>query len=290
MTTQNTIIIYGPGCARCEELELRTRQAVNALSGQYTIRHERDAAAMAAAGILSTPALELNGKLLFSGKVPALRELQQLLGDDTGTAHAAQEASDCDCSCSCRTEALACSCGGKCNADAGETRRKKAEAPACSCGGKCNRSSKGGTGKRLLQAAVIAVLAVGAIKYINRINSESAAPAATASAASEEVRAVYYTFGKRCPTCIRMETWAKEAVEANFSQELQNGTLRFETQDADAATAQQHGLTTKSLLLHRSGVHPQTLNLTRIWELSHDEASFKSYVAQELRNFLNSHE
>ncbi len=267
MTTQNTIIIYGPGCARCEELEQRTRQAVNALSGQYTIRHERDAAAMAAAGILSTPALELNGKLLFSGKVPALRELQQLLDDDTGTAHAAQEASDCGCSCSCRTEA-----------------------PACSCGGKCNRPSEGGTGKRLLLAAVIAVLAVGAIKYINRINSESAAPAATASAASEEVRAVYYTFGKRCPTCIRMETWAREAVETNFSHELRNGTLRFETQDADAATAQQHGLTTKSLLLHRSGVHPQTLNLTRIWELSHDEASFKSYVAQELRNFLNSHE
>ena len=247
-TQQNTIVIYGPGCTRCEELELRTRQAVNALQGQYTIRHERDAAAMAAAGILSTPALELNGSVLFSGKVPPMHELQRLLAEAAESASAAAE-------------------------------------PACGCCCKC--TSKGKGGKRFMLWAAVAVLAIGGIKYINH-SQRAETPAAPAAA--EGVRAVYYTFGKRCSTCLRMETWAREAVEQNFAHELAQGLLRFETQEADADTARQYGLATKSLLLHRAGAAPRTVNLTRIWELSRDEAAFKDYVTGEIRTFLNAHE
>lgn len=155
MTTQNHIItIYGPGCARCEELELRTRQAVNALSGQYTVRHERDAAAMAAAGVLSTPALELDGIVLFSGKVPPLRELQQLLAHAGGTTPAATEA---PAGCACQTSA-----------------------PTCCCCCKGTDTAPRNRGKRLLLWAVIAVLVIGGIKYMNRHlkDEEPAAPAA----------------------------------------------------------------------------------------------------------------
>ena len=252
-TQQNTITIYGPGCARCEELELRARQAVNALSGQYTIRHERDAAAMAAAGILSTPALELNGIVLVSGRVPSLQELQRLLAEAAGKP----------AGCTCQTTE-----------------------PACGCSCKC--AAKGAGGKRFMLWAAAAVLAIGGIKYIN--HSQRAEVPAAATAAAADVRAVYYTFGKRCTTCLRMETWAREAVEQNFAQELGQGVLRFETQEADADTVRQHGLTTKSLLLHRSGAAPRTVNLTRIWELSRDETAFKDYVAGEIRAVLNAHE
>ncbi len=251
-TQQNTIVIYGPGCTLCEELELRTRQAVNALQGQYTIRHERDAAAMAAAGILSTPALELNGIVLVSGRVPSLQELQRLLAEAAGKP--------AGCTCKTTEPALGCS---------------------------CKRAAKGAGGKRFMLWAAAAVLAIGGIKYINH-SQRTEVPSATAAAA--DVRAVYYTFGKRCTTCLRMETWAREAVEQNFAQELGQGVLRFETQEADADTVRQHGLTTKSLLLHRSGAAPRTVNLTRIWELSRDEAAFKDYVAGEIRAFLNAHE
>lgn len=158
MATQNhTITIYGPGCTRCEELELRTRQAVNALSGQYTVRHERDAAAIAAAGILSTPALELDGTVLFSGKVPNLRELQQLLAESAGTATAAAETPT---GCACQTSE-----------------------PTCCCCCKGTDTAPRNRGKRLLLWAVIAVLVIGGIKYMNRYLK---AEAPTAPAAAEE--------------------------------------------------------------------------------------------------------
>lgn len=253
MKTQNHIItIYGPGCSRCEELELRTRQAVNALSGQYDIRHERDAAAMAAAGILSTPALSLDGKVLLSGKVPNLREVQALLSED-GPAPAVPPS------------------GG-----------------GCSCGGTCACGKRSSFGNKLLVGAVVGLIAVGGIKYLN--HQQRVQEAAFAPAAEQGTRAVYYTFGPRCVTCVRMETWAREAIETRFARELADGTLRFETQAADAAAVQQYGLTTKSLMLHRGGEHPQHVNLSRIWELSGDEAAFKDYVEAEIKKILTAHE
>ncbi len=274
MTTHN-IIIYGPGCARCEELELRTRQAVNALSGQYTVRHEHDAAAMAAAGVLATPALALDGKLLISGKVPNLRELQELL---LHAVPAAQPAA---------AERPACCCGGTCGTPLGAEQKPE---PACGCGGTCG-APRGGVGKKVLLWAVVALVAVGGIKYINRQQRMAAeSPAVTAPAAEPGLRAVYYTFGPRCVTCVRMETWARETIETRFARELADGTLGFETQEADAAAVQEYGLTTKSLMLHRGGEHPSHVNLTRIWELSRDEAAFKDYVEAEIKKFLDAHE
>lgn len=271
MTTQNHIItIYGPGCARCEELELRTRQAVNALSGQYTVRHERDAAAIAAAGVLTTPALELDGKLLCSGKVPNLRELQELLLRAVPAAQPAEADSPAPCCC----------CGGG----------KKKPEPACGCGGTCG-APRGGVGKKVLLWAVVALVAVGGIKYINRQQRMAAeSPAVTAPAAEPWLRAVYYTFGPRCVTCVRMETWARETIETRFARELADGTLGFETQEADAAAVQEYGLTTKSLMLHRGGEHPSHVNLIRVWELSRDEAAFKDYVEAEIKKILAAHE
>lgn len=254
MKIQNHIItIYGPGCARCEELELRTRQAVNALSGQYTVRHEHDAAAIAAAGVLSTPALELDGKLLLSGKVPNLRELQALLSTEVPASSDSPSEG-------------ACSCG-------------------CACG--CRKRSN--FGKKLLVGAVVTLVAIGVIKYLNHQQREQEA-AVPAHAAEQGVRAVYYTFGPRCVTCVRMETWAREVIQERFARELADGTLRFETQEADAAAVQQYGLTTKSLMLHCGGEHPRYVNLSRIWELSRDEAAFKDYVEAEIKKILAEHE
>lgn len=141
---EHIVIIYGPGCARCEELELRTRQAVNSLSGRYDVRHERDAAAIAAAGVLATPALALDGKLLLSGKVPNLRELQQLLADGTPDARPAAPAEDAPC--------------------------------CCCCGGKgCCDTPRGGS-KKWLWWVILVVLVLGAVKYVNHRHRAETAP------------------------------------------------------------------------------------------------------------------
>lgn len=163
----HTIIIYGPGCARCEELELRTRQAVNALSGQYDVRHERDAAAMAAAGILATPALEMDGTLLFSGKVPSLRELQQLLAAASDGSPVSRETAPC----ACQSSASACGCGCK--------EHSSASAPTCCCGGGKSDHSGSRLAKKLLLWAAVVLTAVGVIKYVNHRQKLTAEPPRT---------------------------------------------------------------------------------------------------------------
>ena len=104
---QHHITIYGPGCPRCDELARMTEQATNSLPGAWEIRKEKDPERMAAAGVLSTPGLELDGKLLLTGKVPTLPELQRLLAEGADCRPASAEPST-PCACSCGG---GCACG-----------------------------------------------------------------------------------------------------------------------------------------------------------------------------------
>jgi small redox-active disulfide protein 2 len=73
------IEVFGSGCAKCETLLKHTRHAVEQLGGEHQVVKVADYAVMAQRGILSTPALALDGKLVFQGKVPSTAELLELL-------------------------------------------------------------------------------------------------------------------------------------------------------------------------------------------------------------------
>jgi small redox-active disulfide protein 2 len=74
------IRIFGPGCARCHELEARTREALGVLGRQADLAKVEDIMAIAAAGALRTPAMQINGRFVIQGRVPGVRELESLLG------------------------------------------------------------------------------------------------------------------------------------------------------------------------------------------------------------------
>lgn len=83
-TTENEqnekgIKILGSGCAKCVELENRTRAAISELQLDYEIEHVTDFAQIARYGVMSTPALVLNGKVLSYGKVLSVDEIKVLL-------------------------------------------------------------------------------------------------------------------------------------------------------------------------------------------------------------------
>lgn len=82
-THQNEIgiKILGSGCAKCIELENRTRAAVSELQLDYDIEHVTDFAQIARYGVMSTPALVLNGKVLSYGKVLSVDEVKTLLSN-----------------------------------------------------------------------------------------------------------------------------------------------------------------------------------------------------------------
>ena len=74
-----TIQVLGPGCKRCEALAAVTRTAVSELGLEASVEKVTDYAQMAALGVMSTPALAVNGTVVMSGGVPDVEHVKRLL-------------------------------------------------------------------------------------------------------------------------------------------------------------------------------------------------------------------
>lgn len=73
------IEILGRGCARCRILEDRTREALEPLGITAEVVHVTDPVAIAAAGVMRTPALAIDGEVVVSGRVPTVAALSEVL-------------------------------------------------------------------------------------------------------------------------------------------------------------------------------------------------------------------
>jgi small redox-active disulfide protein 2 len=79
--------ILGSGCANCRKLVATTEAAVRDLGIQDAeIVKVEDLPAIMAYGVMSTPALAIDGKVVVSGKLPSQAEVAALIA----TAFAAQ--------------------------------------------------------------------------------------------------------------------------------------------------------------------------------------------------------
>lgn len=73
------IKVLGPGCANCKRLEERTREAVADLGLDAEIEKVTDYADIAGYGVMKTPGLVVDERLVVSGRVPTTREIAALL-------------------------------------------------------------------------------------------------------------------------------------------------------------------------------------------------------------------
>lgn len=73
------ITVYGPGCAKCKEVERRVHQAVKNAGVEANIQKATDFTEMAKAGILTTPAISINGAIKAAGRVPTEDEIMAWL-------------------------------------------------------------------------------------------------------------------------------------------------------------------------------------------------------------------
>ena len=78
-TTGSGIKILGSGCAKCNALEKATREALAELSMDISIDHVTDFAQIAAYGVMTTPALVVDGKVVSFGKVLNKEEVTKIL-------------------------------------------------------------------------------------------------------------------------------------------------------------------------------------------------------------------
>ena len=73
-----TIKVLGPGCAKCKQLEKNVREAVSKLPGEFKVEKVEDYQEMAKYGMLATPGLVVDEKLISTGKVQSVSELMEM--------------------------------------------------------------------------------------------------------------------------------------------------------------------------------------------------------------------
>ena len=75
------IKILGPGCKNCVLLYKITTQAVQELGVDATVEKVEDYALIASYGVMSTPALVVNGVVAVSGRVPTPSHVREIIQD-----------------------------------------------------------------------------------------------------------------------------------------------------------------------------------------------------------------
>ena len=71
--------ILGTGCAKCSALSEATKRAADELGLEYEIEKITDIKNIMAFGVMTTPALAVDGIVKATGKVPGHTELKALL-------------------------------------------------------------------------------------------------------------------------------------------------------------------------------------------------------------------
>lgn len=74
--------ILGTGCSRCKTLTTRVQEAVATLAIEAEVTKIESFEEIAKFGVMSTPALALDGKILFAGRVPTVREISELINSN----------------------------------------------------------------------------------------------------------------------------------------------------------------------------------------------------------------
>lgn len=73
------IQVAGPGCPRCLATEKNVREACAQLDLGADISHVFDMMEIAKLGVIFTPAVIVDGKIMLSGKLPTVEELKKIL-------------------------------------------------------------------------------------------------------------------------------------------------------------------------------------------------------------------
>ncbi len=73
------IKVLGPGCMNCKTLEKRTREALQDLSMPAEVEKVEDYQQIASYGIMRTPGLVIDEKVVLAGSVPTVEKIKELL-------------------------------------------------------------------------------------------------------------------------------------------------------------------------------------------------------------------
>ena len=71
--------ILGMGCAKCEMLARHAEEAAQALGLEYTLEKVTNALEITKFGVMTTPALVVDGEVKVAGRVPTAEAIKKML-------------------------------------------------------------------------------------------------------------------------------------------------------------------------------------------------------------------
>ena len=73
------IKVLGPGCPKCKTLESKVINALAEMDVAASVTKVEDIMKIMEYGVISTPGLVINGKVVFSGGIPSTNEIKNLI-------------------------------------------------------------------------------------------------------------------------------------------------------------------------------------------------------------------
>ena len=73
------IQVLGVGCAKCDKLAANAEAAAKALGIEYRLEKVGDIERILEFGVMTTPALVVDGEVKVVGRAPGVKELKELL-------------------------------------------------------------------------------------------------------------------------------------------------------------------------------------------------------------------
>ncbi|MGB8958367.1 MAG: thioredoxin family protein [Candidatus Aminicenantales bacterium] len=70
------IKVLGPGCSKCEMVEKRVKSVLTELGIAADVEKVSDIKKMISYGILATPGLIINGRIVSSGRIPRVEDIK----------------------------------------------------------------------------------------------------------------------------------------------------------------------------------------------------------------------
>ncbi len=132
----------------------------------------------------------------------------------------------------------------------------------------------------------------GQPKSQNQSGAKEPAVSEPAAGTKDKLVVCYFHGNARCPTCYKLENFAKSAVESDFADQIRNGKIEWKTINVEDAGNEHftndYKLYTKSVIIsiQKDGKEVSWKNLDRIWQLVGDQDKYTAYIDNEVRACL----
>ncbi len=120
----------------------------------------------------------------------------------------------------------------------------------------------------------------------------NAAEGASPQQLKHQVIAYYFHTTYRCPTCLKIEEYTRQAIMEAFPAEIKSGSLLWKPvnveENGNDHYIRDYQLFSKSVIVvdMKNGKQAQWKNLKDIWKLVGSREAFARYIQDEVRSYL----